>query len=90
MWSFFPLFPGVYPRACGGAPKQFLTICLRKGLSPRLRGSRGGLSAGSHRRGSIPAPAGEPGSAPFFAAAVGVYPRACGGACCKIIARILY
>ena len=54
----------VYPRACGGTWDTFVADEQAPGLSPRLRGNHG---RGSHRHAArrfIPAPAGEPSSAP--------------------------
>ena len=49
------------------------------GLSPRLRGNRKRYRGQRGRRGSIPAPAGEPSRSPIRISGTGVYPRACGG-----------
>ena len=49
------------------------------GLSPRLRGNRNALQRYGRRRGSIPAPAGEPSPRPSARRRRRVYPRACGG-----------
>ena len=69
----------VYPRACGGT-----AFCLRPrrncaGLSPRLRGNLILAVSTSTPFGSIPAPAGEPGSMGMALLGQPVYPRACGG-----------
>ena len=50
----------VYPRVCGGAKSRKRTRVCTKGLSPRVRGSRTYVWIILHRRGSIPACAGEP------------------------------
>ena len=49
------------------------------GLSPRLRGNHRGIGVGQGRRGSIPAPAGEPHLSYRGLGCTWVYPRACGG-----------
>ena len=51
----------VYPRACGGTADGRRPTAYRGGLSPRLRGNRAGEAVEVLIRGSIPAPAGEPG-----------------------------
>ena len=50
----------VYPRVCGGAPRDVVDLSPQEGLSPRVRGSlvAAGIAASSGR--SIPACAGEP------------------------------
>ncbi len=64
---------------CGG------TCCLvavgrsPPGLSPRVRGNRLRCFPNTHRRGSIPACAGEPAPASQYRDEKGVYPRVCGG-----------
>ena len=50
----------VYPRACGGTTSTVPPSLQLTGLSPRLRGNRGGGAGGAAGIGSIPAPAGEP------------------------------
>ncbi len=70
----------VHPRACGGARTASSAKPMIAGPSPRLRGSlergrRSGAIAGS-----IPAPAGEPGSDLPADREQRVHPRACGGA----------
>ena len=53
--------PGrAYPRAGGGTANNTDDIPPEKGLSPRRRGNRPGGLGGAHRRGPIPAQAGEP------------------------------
>ena len=49
------------------------------GLSPRVRGNPKGCPDGLGQTGSIPARAGEPGSAAALRRSITVYPRACGG-----------
>ena len=69
----------VYPRACGGTSWFTASTIRLSGLSPRVRGNR----KRPHRSGgtwrSIPARAGEPGTAPPASRETPVYPRACGG-----------
>ena len=50
----------VYPRVCGGAAQRRVSKRGRKGLSPRVRGSRLLPIGAKMRIGSIPACAGEP------------------------------
>ena len=42
-----PTRPRAYPRACGGADPSSAGIAARKGLSPRMRGSRGCAERGA-------------------------------------------
>ena len=69
----------VYPRVCGGNPG--CRRCSRKsgGLSPRVRGKRGGDGGRGRRAWSIPACAGETRSGRMRCSIRGVYPRVCGG-----------
>ena len=69
----------VYPRACGGTSEgpPFRKNVL--GLSPRLRGNLVLFPGQATHLGSIPAPAGEPGSQRLHTGIPVVYPRACGG-----------
>ena len=53
----------VYPRACGGTPTTSPQYASIWGLSPRVRGNRGPARGAHVLSGSIPARAGEPGSA---------------------------
>ena len=69
----------VYPRACGGTPPPCASGQHSRGLSPRLRGNRPGCRRMLPRRGSIPAPAGEPSMESPPPDESAVYPRACGG-----------
>ena len=69
----------VYPRACGGTAFHSVLVPRRPGLSPRLRGNRGGGAPVHAQHRSIPAPAGEPPEEPSHARLYRVYPRACGG-----------
>ena len=57
------------------------------GLSPRMRGSPQRPHRLKHRRGPIPAHAGEPGRADVTHRWAGAYPRACGGALRFMAAR---
>ena len=69
----------VYPRACGGTPGGRTARVGPQGLSPRLRGNPNDARIRGDRRGSIPAPAGEPGATSGHGTRGTVYPRACGG-----------
>ena len=69
----------VYPRVCGGTSIAEIAASLKQGLSPRVRGNPKPPQHYTHRRGSIPACAGEP-PAPFaLPRRLRVYPRVCGG-----------
>ena len=70
---------GVYPRVCGGTPGTDERNRPPWGLSPRVRGNRGGAPRRPGGAGSIPACAGEPVASPNRNAGDGVYPRVCGG-----------
>ena len=50
----------VYPRVCGGTTASGWGSASQQGLSPRVRGNQGVRHRERHRRGSIPACAGEP------------------------------
>ena len=78
---FIALFE-VYPRTCGGTASHPLSACLGPGLSPHVRGNRGGKPSEEPLRGSIPARAGEPFDFAFSIASLRVYPRTCGGTAC--------
>ena len=71
---------GVDPRVCGGATLVTITRRTRPGRSPRVRGSRQGVSDYRPFPGSIPACAGEPSGPAGRGAGGGVDPRVCGGA----------
>ena len=71
--------PKVYPRVCGGTVDKMYTLPDIPGLSPRMRGNRLELLVGLPRHGSIPAYAGEPGTAAGGGRQPEVYPRVCGG-----------
>ncbi len=68
-----------YPRVCGGTTAAGMAALLRRGLSPRVRGNRGGADAARSRLGTIPACAGEPTAASRVGKAARDYPRVCGG-----------
>ena len=70
----------VYPRVCGGAGRIGQRRVTRRGLSPRVRGSRFGARRLVQRIGSIPACAGEPNWRVNAVFSPRVYPRVCGGA----------
>ena len=69
----------VYPRVCGGTPKNKPALLTLTGLSPRVRGNQefGPLDLVRHR--SIPACAGEPADSAAVSTILAVYPRVCGG-----------
>ena len=70
----------VHPRASGGAFGTGAGAYDPRGPSPRERGSHAPCLDAPEVEGSIPARAGEPGSASAPASASGVHPRASGGA----------
>ena len=69
-----------YPRVCGGAGQVIFKPRTRKGLSPRVRGSRSMFDNARSSAGIIPACAGEPSSGLMARLATRDYPRVCGGA----------
>ena len=69
----------VYPRACGGTTARSIRTASLWGLSPRVRGNRGGRVGRTDGLRSIPARAGEPPRRPAAGGRSRVYPRACGG-----------
>ena len=73
----------VYPRVCGGTARPSKMSRRRPGLSPRVRGNRGGCAAVEVADGSIPACAGEPPPAHTSPHGSTVYPRVCGGTSCS-------
>ena len=73
----------VYPRECGGTFTARFTGIAEAGLSPRVRGNQGGGERAAAYGGSIPASAGEPQCLYGHTAITGVYPRECGGTCCR-------
>ena len=66
-------------RECGGTLEGGMAEMALAGLSPRLRGNRGGGGPALAGRRSIPAPAGEPVGRTAQSGQAAVYPRACGG-----------
>ena len=69
----------VYPRVCGGTYSGELRVAVMDGLSPRVRGNLTHRHSPRQSCGSIPACAGEPFGYGGAGAAIGVYPRVCGG-----------
>ena len=69
----------VYPRVCGGTAWNLPPWPWPWGLSPRVRGNRGGHGQPIVGLGSIPACAGEPASITRRTSRTTVYPRVCGG-----------
>ena len=74
-----PASAAVYPRVCGGTPAAGNCPCIRRGLSPRVRGNPNRAAAQVLGTGSIPACAGEPAWGFGVAHQREVYPRVCGG-----------
>ena len=66
---------GVYPRMYGETSRQESARIGSRGLSPHVRGNRGGVNAGQRRIGSIPACTGKPFAGRFIGTARRVYPR---------------
>ena len=64
-WTRHSTRSRVDPRGCGGAPVAAAACRAVEGRSPRMRGSRCGVSSQRRQGGSIPADAGEP--SPIFA-----------------------
>ena len=79
----------VYPRVCGGAMDARVRTSGGRGLSPRVRGSRGTASSASRCSRSIPACAGEPRATGARPIRGRVYPRVCGGAIAFVEGRQL-
>ena len=77
--SCAPACRSVYPRVCGGTRRWRRYWTRGSGLSPRVRGNRGGLRRGRGMARSIPACAGEPSGQHTLGVDAGVYPRVCGG-----------
>ena len=75
----FTGLPTVYPRVCGGTSRIRRKAATIAGLSPRVRGNRGGIPDGTGDSGSIPACAGEPMVYEAACLQYRVYPRVCGG-----------
>ena len=69
----------VYPRACGGTPRDAGNDRSGGGLSPRVRGNPLQPPPALDLNGSIPARAGEPQRQSPSWSVSRVYPRACGG-----------
>ena len=69
----------VYPRVCGGNPEPRKPDPDPFGLSPRVRGKRGGIELGQFDNRSIPACAGETRFQRKASGLPKVYPRVCGG-----------
>ena len=69
----------VYPRVCGGTCRRGWNHEHQLGLSPRVRGNHERARPDGNLVGSIPACAGEPGTAQGIARRAAVYPRVCGG-----------
>ena len=74
-----PIAPRVYPRVCGGTPRQYCHMESSCGLSPRVRGNREIFAPNNRRHGSIPACAGEPPIRSECEPGSSIYPRVCGG-----------
>ena len=72
--------PGVHPRVCGEAVPRSSTAVMRRGPSPRVRGSRRQRRAAARAAGSIPACAGKPPGVCPSRPAGRVHPRVCGEA----------
>ncbi len=68
----------VYPRPCGETATSAAGLVRFTGLSPPMRGNRGGLDAPGKAQGSIPAHAGKPRAGPRAGCRPRVYPRPCG------------
>ena len=77
----------VYPRVCGGTYRAQVTLSIRRGLSPRVRGNPAGGGYGRAVVGSIPACAGEPPPSIACWNASPVYPRVCGGTSSRKMGR---
>ena len=75
----FIVTPAVYPRECGGTPLPSGQRRASYGLSPRVRGNRGGVARDADYQRSIPASAGEPLQLVPGHPLAEVYPRECGG-----------
>ena len=69
----------VYPRVCGGTAEGNPLQTQARGLSPRVRGNRGGSGRVAAKLGAIPACAGEPLIIEHIPPSIMVYPRVCGG-----------
>ena len=69
----------VYPRVCGGTPRNSSRNADTEGLSPRVRGNQTCPTCRCLAKRSIPACAGEPPHCQCHARENPVYPRVCGG-----------
>ena len=67
-----------HPRACGEHPYHALACSLRRGSSPRMRGTRGHVRSNGEVGGIIPAHAGNTQSGHARGRSDGDHPRACG------------
>ena len=72
--------PGVYPRVYGAAIREGIAGYTRKGLSPRVRGSRREQAKATIQERSIPACTGQPASLILLSGVGSVYPRVYGAA----------
>ena len=70
--------PAVHPRACGEHPADRLAKTKAAGPSPRMRGTRGQMTARFGQARSIPAHAGNTRHPDTPCARAAVHPRACG------------
>ena len=77
----------VYPRVCGGTSSAVVSVLVRAGLSPRVRGNLLLTGISVDRMGSIPACAGEPQKRHSQSGSKRVYPRVCGGTGAAYAAR---
>ena len=68
----------VYPRECGATYVCRPATKPEHGLSPRVRGNRGGVGYAMALTGSIPASAGQPSTSATSTSPRWVYPRECG------------
>ena len=69
---------GDYPRGCGDTRIVSSMMARGEGLSPRVRGHRGGTQTTVSQTGTIPAGAGTPRRPAQSPVAPGDYPRGCG------------
>ena len=74
-----PAMLRVYPRVYGGTPSKAGGRLAVRGLSPRVRGNRGGRGGGAGPGRSIPACTGEPVRVLVYGTRELVYPRVYGG-----------
>ena len=71
-------FIKAYPRVCGATMLLLRLSRIGVGLSPRVRGNRGGVQAFAPCPRPIPACAGQPIGVPNERTPLGAYPRVCG------------